>query len=66
MEENITRLVYVFNNTEGLTELKILADSVEQRNGWILAIWRDRVIGGVKEEHLKAFYLELVDENNER
>ena len=46
--------------------IKVLADSVENRNGWILAIWRDRVIGGVKEEHLKAFYLELVDENNER
>ena len=61
MEENMTRLVYVFNNTEGLTELKVLADSVENRNGWVLAIWRDGVIGGVKEEHLKAFYLEVVD-----
>lgn len=66
MEEKITRLVYVFNNTEGLTELRVLADSIEQINGWILAIWRDSIIGGVKEEHLKAFYLELVDENNER
>lgn len=61
MEENITRLVYVFNNTEGLTELKVLADSIEQRSGWVLAIWRDRISGGVKDEHLKAFYLELVD-----
>ena len=61
MEENMTRLVYVFNNTEGITELKVLADSVEQRNGWVLAIWRDRVMGGVKEEYLKAFYLEVVD-----
>lgn len=52
-------IVYVFNNTEGLTELRILADSVEQRNGWVLAFWRNQMIGGVKEEHLKAFYLEV-------
>ena len=49
--------VYLFNNTEGTTELKILADSIEQRNGWVLAIWNDRVV--VKEEYLKAFYLEI-------
>ena len=52
-------IVYVFNNTEGLTELRILADSVEQRNGWVLAFWRNQMVGGVKEEHLKAFYLEV-------
>lgn len=52
-------IVYVFNNTEGLTELRILADSIEQRNGWVLAFWRNQMIGGVKEEHLKAFYLEV-------
>lgn len=51
--------VYLFNNTEGTTELKILADSIEQRNGWVLAIWNDRVVAGVKEEYLKAFYLEI-------
>ena len=50
-------IVYVFNNTEGLTELRILADSIEQRNGWVLAVWNDKVIAGVKEEYLKAFYL---------
>lgn len=56
--ENTLRLVYVFDTTEGLTELRVLSDSVEQRNGWVLAIWRNQVTGGVKEEHLKAFYLE--------
>lgn len=56
--ENTLRLVYVFDTTEGLTELRVLADSVEQRNGWVLAIWRNQVTGGVKKEHLKAFYLE--------
>ena len=52
--------VYVFNNTNGCTELRVLADSIEQVNGWILAIWRNQVVGGVKEEYLKAFYLEVV------
>lgn len=52
-------IVYVFNNAEGLTELRILADSIEQRNGWVLAFWRNQMVGGVKEEHLKAFYLEV-------
>jgi hypothetical protein len=58
MEDKVLRLVYVFDTTEGLSELRVLADSIEQRNGWILAIWRNQVVGGVKEEHLKAFYLE--------
>lgn len=57
-ETNVLRLVYVLDTTEGLTELRVLADSVEQRNGWILAIWHNQVIGGVKEEYIKAFYLE--------
>ena len=57
-ETNALRLVYVFDTTEGLTELRVLADRVEQRNGWVLAIWRNQVIGGVQEEYLKAFYLE--------
>lgn len=52
-------IVYVFNNTEGLTELRILADSIEQRNGWVLAFYNNQMVGGVKEEHLKAFYLEV-------
>lgn len=57
MEDNTLSLVYVFNDTEGLTELRVLADNVEQRNGWILAFWHDRMTCGVKEEYLKAFYL---------
>ena len=61
MEDNMLRLVYVFNNTEGLTELRVLADSIEQRNGWVLAIWHNQITGGVKEEYLKAFYLEPVN-----
>ena len=59
MEDNMLRLVYVFNNTEGLTELRVLADSIEQRNGWVLAFWRNQMVGGVKEEYLKAFYLKV-------
>ena len=55
----LLKAVYLFNNTEGVTELKILADSIEQRNGWVLAIWNDRVVAGVKGEYLKAFYLEI-------
>ena len=57
MGNNILEAVYIFNNTEGITELKVPADGIEQRNGWILAIWNDEVIGGVKEEYLRAFYL---------
>lgn len=57
MGNTILEAVYVFNNTEGITELKVPADSIEQRNGWVLAFWNDKVIGGVKEEYLKAFCL---------
>lgn len=60
MENKILEVVYVFNNinnTKGIDELRLLADDIMQRNGWILALWNDRVIGGVKEEYLKAFYL---------
>ena len=56
--DNLTNIVYVFNNTDGLTELRVLADEIEQRSGWVLAIWKNNIIGGVKEEYLKAFYLE--------
>ena len=56
--ENLTNIVYVFNNTDGITELRVLADDIEQRAGWVLAIWKNHIIGGVKEECLKAFYLE--------
>ena len=58
MESNMCA-VYVFDTDEGITELKVLADSIEQRNGWILALWHNHVIGGVKEEYLKAFYLKV-------
>lgn len=57
MENNILKAVFIFNNSEGFTELKIPADDIEQRNGWVLALWENAVIGGVKEEYLKAFYL---------
>lgn len=57
MGNNILEAIYIFNNTEGITELKVPADSIEHRNGWVLALWNDKVIGGVKEEYLKAFYL---------
>ena len=57
MRDNTFEVVYVFNNTEGVTELKVVANNIEQKNGWILALWENMVVGGVKEEHLKAFYL---------
>lgn len=60
MNNIMTRVVYIFDKTEGFEELRVLADRIEQKNGWILAIWKDHVIGGVKEEHLKAFYLDIV------
>ena len=56
--ENI-KIVYVFNTDEGITELRIAANGIEQRNGWVLALWEDNIVGGVKEEYLKAFYLEV-------
>lgn len=57
MESNLLNAVFLFNDTEGTTELRMLADDITQRNGWVLALWHDRVIGGAKEECLKAFYL---------
>ena len=60
MNNIMTRVVYIFDKTEGLEELRVLADRIEQKDGWILAIWKDHVIGGVKEEHLKTFYLDVV------
>ena len=52
-------IVYVFNTNDGITELRIAANGIEQRSGWVLALWEDKVVGGVKEEYLKAFYLEV-------
>lgn len=60
MGNKLLNAIFVFNNTEGITELKILADNIEQRNGWVLALSNDMVVGGVKEEYLKAFYLEPI------
>lgn len=57
--ENITNIVYILNDTDGISELRILADSVEQRNGWVLALWNGQIMGGIKEECLKAFFLEV-------
>lgn len=57
MGNDLFNAVYLFNNTEGTTELRVLADSIEQRNGWVIALWNDKVIAGAKEEYLKAFYL---------
>ena len=59
MGNDLLDAVFVFKNTEGMTELRVPADNIEQRNGWVLAIWNDRVVAGVKEEYLKAFYLEI-------
>ena len=59
MKNEILNVVFIFNNKEGMTELRVLADSIEQRNGWILALYKNMIVGGAKEEHLKAFYLEL-------
>ena len=57
MENKMFEVVYIFNNTDGITELRVVANGIEQRNGWVLALWNDMVVGGVKEEYLKAFRL---------
>lgn len=68
MENKIIRVVYILDTPasildkpEGITELKVVVDSVEQQGDWILAVWHNKVVGGVKAEHLKAFYLEAED-----
>lgn len=57
MEDNALEAVFVFNNADGIDELRILADDIKQTNGWVLAIWNNKVVGGVKEEYLRCFYL---------
>ena len=57
MDNKALEAVYIFDNTEGNLELRVLADNIEQRNGWVLALWNNQIVGGVKEESLKAFYL---------
>ena len=59
MDDNILEVAYIFNNTEGITELAVPANNIEQRNGWVLALYDDKVLGGVKEEYLKGFYIRL-------
>ena len=57
MKDKILCAVFVFNDKEGITELRVPANDIEQRNGWVVALLYDKVVGGAKEEHLKAFYL---------
>lgn len=57
MENNALEAVFVFNNADGVDELRLLADDIKQTNGWVLAIWNNKVVGGVKEEYLRCFYL---------
>ena len=59
MKNELLEVVYIFNNAKGISELRILADSIEQRNEWILALCNGDVVGGVKEEYLRAFYMEV-------
>jgi hypothetical protein len=59
-----TYVVFVFNNEKGNVELRLVADSIEQRSGWVLALYRNHLVGGVKEEHLKAFYIAVGDKIN--
>ena len=71
MENQISRVVYILDTperildtSERIAELKVVADSVEQRGDWVFAIWNDKIVGGVKIAHLKAFYLEYYTEIN--
>lgn len=57
MENNILEAVYIFDNAEGMTELRVPSNKIEQRNGWVLALYDKIVVAGVKEEYLKAFCL---------
>lgn len=50
--------VFIFKNTEGITELRIPAHDIEQRNGWLLALWNKKMVGCVREEYIKACYLQ--------
>lgn len=59
MGNNILEAVFVFNNAERTTELRVPANRIEQRSAWVLALLDDKVVGGVKEEYLRAFYLTL-------
>lgn len=58
-EENLYNLylVFIFNDTKEFSEMKIPADSIVRKDGWVFASHRNNILGGAKEEHLKAFYL---------
>lgn len=58
-EENLYNLylVFIFNDTKKFSEMKIPADSIVQKDGWVFASYKNNIVGGAKEEHLKAFYL---------
>ena len=58
MRNEMLDAVFIFNDIEEMTTLRVPADKIEQRNGWILALWNDEIISGVKAEYLKAFYLD--------
>lgn len=57
MEDNVLEAVFVFNGADGVDELRLLADDINQKSGYVLAIWKGKVVGGVKEEYLRCFYL---------
>lgn len=55
--------VYLFSNTEteGPTEIRVVANAIELRNGWILSFWNGTMVASAKAECLKACYLEEVE-----
>lgn len=57
MEKAIFEAIYIFNDADGVTKIKIPVTNIKQINGWILAMFDGSVVGGVKEEYLRAFYL---------
>lgn len=64
MENEVLRVIYILDTPEGITELKVVAHGVQQEGDWVLAIWNNNVVGGVKMAHLKAFYVECYSEIN--
>lgn len=57
MENKILDAVFIFKSTEDIAELRVQADDITQRSGWTLALSNDKVVGGAKEECIKAFCL---------
>lgn len=58
-EDRTLIAIFILNDIEGVTELKIPVHHIEQRNGWILGVWNDLIISCIKEEYIKACYLQL-------